>query len=90
MTGCSGSLSVVASNVNKKTLKLSVYALGAGKVTTSGKGVSNGVKTHSGREALTFNIKQSKGGKLGTKIKLTYTPSKGKKQSKTLKVSFKK
>jgi hypothetical protein len=87
--GCASSLAVASSKVKKRTLTLSVYAPGAGKVTTSGKGVSNGIKTYSGREALTFKIKQKKAGKLKTKIKLTYTPSSGKRQTKTLSVKFK-
>jgi hypothetical protein len=87
--GCSSSLSVVSSKVKKKTLTLSVYAPGAGKVTAGGKGVSSGSKTYSGREALTFTLKQKKAGKLKTEIKLTYTPSKGKKQTKTVKARFK-
>jgi hypothetical protein len=90
VTGCSTSLSVVSSKVNKKTLTLSVYAPAAGKVTASGKGVSAGVKTYGGEEALTFTLKQKQAGKLKTKIKLTFTPSKGKKQAKTLSVKFKK
>jgi hypothetical protein len=90
VTGCPGSLSVVSSTVKKKTLTLSVYAPAAGKVTTSAKGLSNGAKTYSGTEALTFSLKQKKAGKLSTKIKLTFTPAKGEKQTKTLKASFKK
>jgi hypothetical protein len=89
-TGCSGSLSVVSSKAKNGTLTLSVYAPGAGKVTTSAKGLSSGVKTYSGTEALTFKLKQKKSGKLSTSVKLTFTPSKGKKQTKTLKASFKK
>jgi hypothetical protein len=89
VTGCSGALSVVSSSVKKRTLTLSVYAPAAGKVTASGKGVSSGSKSYSGREALTFTLKQKKAGRLKTKIKLTFTPSKGKKQTKTVKVSFK-
>jgi hypothetical protein len=58
-------------------------------VTASGKGVSAGSKSYSGREALTFTLKQKKAGKLKTKIKLTFTPSKGKKQAKTVKAAFK-
>ena len=88
--GCSGSFSVVSKKAKNGTLTLSVYAPGAGKVTTRGKGVSNGIKTYSGKEALTFKIKQNKQGKLKTKIKLTFTPSgKGKKQFKNLTVEFK-
>jgi hypothetical protein len=86
--GCSNSLSVISSKVKKKTLTLSVYAPAAGKVTASGKGISTGAKTYSGREALTFTLKQKKGGKLKTEIKLTYTPSKGRKQTKTVKARF--
>jgi hypothetical protein len=88
--GCSKSLSVVSTKVDKKTLTLSVYAPAAGKVTTSAKGLSAGVKTYSGNEALTFTLKQNKSGKLKTKIKLSFTPKSGKHQTKTLKVSFKK
>jgi hypothetical protein len=90
VTGCSTSLSVVSSKVKRKTLTLSVYAPGAGKVTAGGKGVSSGAKAYSGRGALAFTLKQTKGGRLKTKIKLTFTPSKGKKQSKTITISFKK
>jgi hypothetical protein len=88
--GCSKTLSIVSSKINKKTLKLSVYAPGAGKVTTSGKGVLGGMKTYSGQEALTFTLKQKKAGKLKTKIKLSFTPAKGKRQTKSLSVKFKK
>jgi hypothetical protein len=87
--GCGKTLSVVSTQVNKKTLKLSVFAPGAGKVTASGKGVSSGSKSYSGVEAQTFTLSQKKAGKLKTSIKLTFTPSKGKKQSKTAKVTFK-
>jgi hypothetical protein len=88
-TGCPGSLSVLSSSVKKRTLTLYVYAPAAGRVTASGKGLSSGSKSYSGREALTFTLNQKKAGKLHTKIKLTFTPSTGKKQSKTLKASFK-
>jgi hypothetical protein len=87
--GCSGSLAVMSSKVKKRTLTLSVYAPAAGKVTVSGKGLSSGSKAYSGREALSFTLKQKKAGRLKTKIKLTFTPSKGTKQAKTVKVSFK-
>jgi hypothetical protein len=90
VAGCSSALSVVSSKVNKKTLTLSVYAPAAGKVTASGKGVSSGVKTYSGHEALTFTLKQGNAGKLKAKIKLSFTPTKGKKQAKSLSVRFKK
>jgi hypothetical protein len=86
--GCSGSLSVVSSKVNKRTLTLSVYAPAAGKVSAGGKGISSSSKIYSGREALTFTLKQRKAGKLTTKITLTFTSSKGKKQTKTIRARF--
>ncbi|HZL16115.1 MAG TPA: hypothetical protein VFG23_00090 [Polyangia bacterium] len=88
VAGCSSSLSVVSSKLKQKTLTLSVYAPGAGKVTAGGKGVSSGSKTYSGREVLTFKLKQKKAGKLKTKIKLAFTPSKGKKQTKAVNAKF--
>ena len=91
--GCGKALSVVSTKIGKKTLKLSVFAPGAGKVTAPGKGVSSGSKSYSGQEAQTFTLTQKKAGKLKAKIKLTFTPSKGKdrtKQTKTLAVKFKK
>ena len=39
---------------------------------------------------MTLTLKQKKAGKLATKIKLTFTPAKGKKQTKSLGVKFKK
>ena len=86
--GCSGSLAVVSSKVKKRTLTVSVYAPGAGRVSAGGKGVSSGSKAYSGREALTFTLKQKTAGKLKTAIKLTYTPSSGKKQTKEVRASF--
>jgi hypothetical protein len=62
----------------------------AGKLTVSGKGLSSQMKKASGRETLTFTLKQKKAGKLTAKIKLTFTPSKGNKQAKSLSVKFKK
>jgi hypothetical protein len=90
VTGCPDNISVSSHSVNKKTLKLSVYAPTAGKVTASGKGVSSGSKSYAGQEAQTFTLTQTKAGKLKTKIKLSFTPSKGKKQTKSLTVAFKK
>jgi hypothetical protein len=86
--GCSSALSVVSSRVRQRTLTMSVYAPGAGKVSAGGKGISSSSKIYSGREALTFTLKQRKAGKLTTKITLTYTPSKGKKQTKTIRARF--
>jgi hypothetical protein len=80
--GCSSTLSVVSSAVNKRTLKLTVFAPGAGRLTASGKGVSSGSKSYSGTEAQTFTLNQKEAGKLKTKIKLTFIPIAGKERSK--------
>jgi hypothetical protein len=88
--GCSSSISVVSSRVNKRTLTLSVYVPAAGRVTASGRGLASASKSSSGQQILTFTLKQRNAGRLKTKIKLTFTPSKGKKQTKTVKASFKK
>ncbi len=88
--GCSGSLSVISSKVKKRTLTLSVYVPAAGKLTVSGKGLKSASKSAAGRETLTLTLSQKKAGKLKTKVKLTFVPKTGKKQSKSLSVKFKK
>jgi hypothetical protein len=88
--GCPNTISISSHKVKGKTTTLSVYVPAAGKLTATGKGLSSVTKTYSGQEAQTFTLTQKKGGKLKAKIKLTFTPSKGKKQSKTITISFKK
>jgi hypothetical protein len=90
VTGCPSSISIESKTINKRTLKLSAYAPGAGRVMISGKGLSSETKTYTGQEAQSFTLTQKKAGKLRTSVKLTFIPSKGKKQSKTLTVEFKK
>jgi hypothetical protein len=90
VTGCPSSISIESKTINKRTLKLSAYAPGAGRVMISGKGLSSETKSYTGQEAQSFTLTQKKAGKLRTSVKLTFTPSKGKKQSKTLTVEFKK
>ena len=90
VTGCPTAISISSHKVKGKTATLSVYVPAAGKVTATGKGLTSVSKTYSGQEAQTFTLTQKKAGKLKTKIKLSFTPSKGKKQTKTLTVEFKK
>src|ERR1019366_7104122 len=78
--GCSGTLSFISHSIKKKTLKLSVYVPGAGKLKISGPGLTSAGKNASGHGALTFTLQQKKGGKLSTKVKAVFTPSKGHKQ----------
>jgi uncharacterized repeat protein (TIGR01451 family) len=86
--GCSTSLAISSHSIKRKTLTLSVYVPAAGKVKVTGKGLSSKTKTVGGRETLTFELTQKKGGKLSTKIEASFTPSKGRRQSKAVKVRF--
>jgi hypothetical protein len=88
--GCSSSLAVRSHTINKQTLTLSVYMPAAGKLKATAPGLTSTTKTSKGRELLTLTLTQKHAGKLTTKIKLAYTPSKGHKQTKTLTSKFKK
>ena len=88
--GCSSSLSV-KSAVKKQTVTLTVYAPAAGKLGVSGKGLTTATaKAAKGQENVTFTLKQKKTGQLTTSVRVAFKPSKGKKQTKTTKVKFKK
>lgn len=88
VTGCPNSISVSSHSVSKKTLKLSVYVPVAGKLSARATGVSSATKTAGGRETVTVTVRQKKGGRLKTSVKLTFTPIKGKQQSKSMIVRF--
>jgi hypothetical protein len=88
VTHCPNSISVSSHSAIRKTLKLSVYVPTAGKLSASATGVSSATKTSGGRETVIMTVHQKKGGRLRTSVKLTFTPSKGKQQSKSLSVRF--
>jgi len=90
VTGCPNSISISSHKVKGKTTTIQVSVPAAGKLTATGKGLSKASKTASGRETVSLVLNQKKGGKLKTNIKLTFTPSKGAKQTKTVTVRFKK
>ena len=90
VTGCPSTISVESSIVKQRTLTLTVYVPAAGRLTASGKGLPTGSKAATGQQLLTFSLTPKKTSRLSTKIKLTYTPSKGKKQTKSIAISFKK
>jgi hypothetical protein len=89
VTGCPTAISISSHKVSGKTTTLSVYVPAAGELTASGKGLVSASKPSKGQEDVTIAVSQKRAGKLKTKIKLTFTPSKGKKQSKNLTVEFK-
>jgi hypothetical protein len=88
--GCSNTLSVVSKKIAGKTVTLKVSVPAGGKLTATGKGLSTGSKSPGGRETVTITLHQKKGGKLKTKVKLSFKPSKGKKLSKSLAITLKK
>ena len=89
VTGCSGALAISAHRIKKRRLRLTLYVPAAGKVTVGGRGLTHKTKTAKGRGTLTFTLKQKKAGKLKTTVKVAFTPTKGKKQTKSLSVKFK-
>jgi hypothetical protein len=90
VTGCSNSISVLSHSLKGRNLTVSVAVPAQGKVKLGGKGLSTASKTAAGRETVTLKLHATKRGKFATSVKVTFTPSKGKKQSKSLKVKFKK
>ena len=90
VTGCKPAIYVTKHSVKGKTATITVSVPAAGKLLATAKGLSKASKTASGRETVSLVLNQKKGGKLKTNIKLTFTPSKGAKQTKTVTVRFKK
>jgi hypothetical protein len=88
--GCSNTLSIRIHSISKQTLIITVGVPAAGKLIATGKGLSKASKTSKGRETVTLKLHATKSGKFVTSVKVTFTPSTGKKQSKTAKVTFKK
>jgi hypothetical protein len=89
VTGCSIAISIVSHKIKGRTLTVSVSVPAAGILTASGKGLSASSKSAKGRETLTFKLTQKQGGKLSTKLKIAFKPSKGSKQARSLSVKFK-
>jgi hypothetical protein len=88
--GCPNTISISSHKVKGKTATIGVSVPSAGKLTVSGKGVSKASKTASGREIISLVLNQKKPGKLKTTVRIGFTPSTGKSQSKTIDITFKK
>jgi hypothetical protein len=88
--GCSNALVIVSKKIKGKTITLKVAVPAAGELTATGKGLSKGSKPSSARETITVVLHQKKGGKLKTKIKLHFKPSKGNGESMSLAIALKK
>ena len=89
ISGCSNSMSIVSHRVNAKAVTLSVYVPVAGTLAASGRGLRQVTKTSKGRETLSLSLSQKHAGKLSTKLKLRFVPSKGKAQSRSVSAKFK-
>jgi uncharacterized repeat protein (TIGR01451 family) len=97
--GCSNALVVKSKKLGKagKTLSLKVEVPAAGKLVASGKGVGSVSKSSSGREFVSMNLtlskkdaaKVAKHEKVKVKVKLAFTPTKGKKLSKSFAATYK-
>jgi hypothetical protein len=87
--GCPNGLRILSHSIRKRTLTIKVIVPGAGKLTASGKGLSTSSKSSKGRSTLTLTIKAKKGGKLKTKVKLSFAPTKGHKLAATVAARFK-
>jgi hypothetical protein len=78
--GCSSKASLITHRLKAKTLTLSVYAPGAGKIKVSAKGLSSATKTAKGQEDVTIKLKVKRSHPFKTKLRLSFQPSKGKRQ----------
>ncbi len=87
VTGCPYALLISSKSVKKGTLTLNVIVPQGGRLTATGKGLTNAAKSASGRQTLTLTLKERRAGKLRTSVLLRFTPSKGK-QRKILRKSI--
>jgi hypothetical protein len=78
--GCSSKVSLRTHSVKGKTLTLSVYAPAAGKIKVSGKGLPSASKTAKGQENITIKLTAKRVKPFKTKLRLSFAPSKGKRQ----------
>jgi hypothetical protein len=89
VTGCRYALSVSSHSVKNRTLTLHIVVPAAGRLTASGKQLKSTSKSASGRETLVLTLEQEHAGTLSTKVKLSFKPTKGRKLTRSLPVTFK-
>lgn len=86
--GCPDKLTIVSHKVSKRTLTLKVAVPGAGKLTLTGNGLAKKVTSASGRKTLTLTMKANGRGRLQSRIKLSFSPLKGKKLRASIPAKF--
>lgn len=77
--GCPNTITILSHTLNKRTrtLTLKAVAPSAGRLTATGKGIKTTTSTSNARGTLTLTIHPTKNGNFKTKIKLSFTPTKG-------------
>ncbi len=84
VSGCSSAISLSSHSVKSGKLALTVYVPGAGRLKASGKGLKSASKSAGGQELLTLSLQANKKHSFKAKVRLTFTPSKGKRQGRTV------
>ncbi len=84
VTGCPTAISLSSHSLKARRLTLTVYVPAAGKLKATGKGLRAASKAATGQELLTLTLNADRRGSFKTRLKLTFTPTKGARQSKSL------
>lgn len=88
---CPYLLKVLKHGVKQQTATLQVYVPQAGKLTTTGAGITKTSKTTTARQTITIKLKQRHPGKFTTKALLRFTPTTGRQRRilhTTVRLSF--
>jgi hypothetical protein len=86
--GCTNKLTILSHKVKSRTLTLKVAVPAAGKLIATGKHVTKASKTAGGRGIIQLRLKANGHSKIKTTIKLTFTPSKGRKLTAAVAARF--
>ena len=89
VTGCSTKVAVSSKRVKGRNVTLTVYVPAAGRLSAHGKGLAPASKRAAGTEFITLTLHAKPAGAFKTKVKLAFTPAKGRKQLRTIAASFK-
>lgn len=84
--GCPNAIDLLSKKLTGHTLALSVAVPAAGRLTVSGKGLKSGSQASAGRETVTLKLHVKHGGKLTTKLELSFRPTHGKQLKTATKV----
>jgi hypothetical protein len=83
INGCSRKVAISSMAVKGRSLKLSIYVPGGGKVTATGKGLGKATKVVRGQEIANLVLHIRRTDRFSTRIALRYKPTKGKEQRVT-------